>query len=120
MQKSDELKNNVAGEMITTQKKNEMIRLNAKIKKATDIFDKNRDVAQFLKHVTYNDKFESVFKARIFINGVDDDGADDDGSDDPIIPNTFNDQLNFLSALKRKNALADTSPTKRRRVVLVI
>lgn len=121
MQKSDELKNNLAHEMIFSTKKDEMIRLNAKIKKATEIFDKSRDVSEFLKNVTCKDKFESVFKARIFIVGVDDDGYDDDdGVDEPIIPNTFNDQLNFLTALKRKNEQKDNIPNKRRRVVFVI
>lgn len=121
MQRSDELKNNVASAMITTRKSNEMIHLNRKIKKATDIFDGNRDVGEFLKNVTFKDKFESFFKARIFIVGVDDDDADDDDDfDGPIIPNTFNDQLNFLTAsLKRKNERPDDSP-KKRWIVLAI
>lgn len=99
MHKSDELKNNIAGEMITTKRSQEKIRLNEKINKATELFNKSQNVDMFLKNVTFNTRLESCFKERIFIAGLDEDDFIDDSDDEDIIPNWFNVELNFRPPL---------------------
>ncbi|KAJ6639505.1 PiggyBac transposable element-derived protein 4, partial [Pseudolycoriella hygida] len=122
MQKSDELKNSVACEMtITKRRSKDMILLDARIKKATDIFNESPNVATFLKNLTYDSKLESSFKARIFLAGVDNDDWDDDCNepDGPIIPNCFNEQLNFRTALLKRKAESKSFIADKRRELKV-
>lgn len=107
MQRSDELRNNVAGEMIVTARSKEMKRLDEKIIRATNEFKKEKDVSLFLKNVTYNDRFESFFKIRIFIEGVDKDTDFIDDSDHKIIPNSCNINLNFVRRALKRRATVD-------------
>lgn len=96
MNKSDELINVAAGEMLDTRKNREMIRLNKKIEDATTKFNQDQNVKRFLKKIIFNDKLESFFKERIYIDGVDmEDDDDDDDYDETIIPNKKNLKSNF-------------------------
>lgn len=105
LHKSDELKNNMGGLMIETQQSNEIIRLNKKIIQATDLFKKDQNIEAFLKNITFKDRLESFFTARIFIEGLDNESEfiDDDDCESEIIPNWLNPELNFVrKPLKRK------------------
>lgn len=115
--KSDELKSHVGNRMFTTRRqKKDITRLNETINNATDIYKKNKNIEEFLAHITFGKRLESFFKERIFIFGVDKDDFDDecDDFDDVIIPNSLNVELNFeCQPLKRKIANQGGSNTKR-------
>lgn len=51
MDKSDRISKAMKGEMISTKRNQDMVRLNEKIVKATKLFEEDEDVSSFLKHV---------------------------------------------------------------------
>lgn len=96
MDKTDELNQHSLGLMFKTKNGSDEINgLNKKIEEATKIFHKERDVARFLRNVTFGDKLEVFFKERIYFDGVDDYNFDEDSGfeeneEEDFIPNDFN------------------------------
>lgn len=119
--KSDELKNHVGSLMYTTRGSQEMSRLNDTINKATAIYNKNKNIEEFLANITFSKRLESFFKERIFIVGVDNDDLDDDNADyeDVIIPNSFNVELNFERRPLKRTIANQGGSNKKRQVTLV-
>lgn len=102
--RSDELVRIMAGDMIEKRRNNAMKTLDKKIKKATQKFNDDEDVARFLDRVTFNEDFRIHFKERIFIDGVDEASKvnNDDDEDDEVIPNDFLKISNIRKSHPRK------------------
>lgn len=60
-----------AGAMLKPRLKKETVRLNKKIKKATKLFNKTEDVAQFFDNITFNDELANIFNVRESHDGID-------------------------------------------------
>lgn len=103
MLKSDELEQVVLG-LMSNRKKKETIRLNEKIKRATELFDETRDLEQFLDNVTFNDDLSNIYNLRESVH-------DDLDEYDEIIPNDYNEQTEFRKKHQRKAVKRKASST---------
>lgn len=73
--------------MFKVYEKEKTTSLNKKIKDATEIFDRTKDVGRFLQNVTYDIRLDVLLKERLTYNEMDEDEKLDY---DEIIPNSFN------------------------------
>lgn len=103
MDKSDELKRIVAGEIITFKRNKAMKKLDSKIEDATKEFEETQDVEAFLNSVTVNEKIQNFFKERIYLEGIDDEKYStlDYEDEDEFIPNDFRESSCFRKQFPR-------------------
>lgn len=106
MDKSDLISRARKGEMITTTRNRDMIRLNDKIETATKLFEEEQDVEKFLRRVTFEENLELFVKDQV--NIMDADGLDDDyfdcEADEEVVPNHYNVESDFRKSHPRKAA----------------
>lgn len=103
MLKADELVKHVKGKMFDKRRTGRMIELNKKIDNATETFEKTLDVKRFLRNMTYQSIFDTLFRNEILFEGENESDIEDENNDDSVEYFTYNDinaVCNFQPPLK--------------------
>ncbi|KAJ6647973.1 hypothetical protein Bhyg_03198 [Pseudolycoriella hygida] len=94
MDKSHQITRATRGEMIVTKRSKDMIRLNEKIVRATNSFEEDLNVSNFLKRAAFEENLELYVKNQV--NIMDDDHEEiDNENNDEIIPNDYDRESDF-------------------------
>lgn len=101
MDKTDELEKHKLGAIFKRTCSKRMIELNKKIEDSTKIFEATLNVEKFIRNMTYQSKFDRIFKSDIVFKGESDEiEENDDESDEIFEGNYFNEACIFQPPIK--------------------
>lgn len=103
MDKSDIISRAEKGAM--TNRSKDMIRLNAKIAKASELFTVEQDVEKFLRRVTFEEDLQLFVKNQVNIMDDSDDTDEESEIEEDVIPNNYNPESDFRKAHPRAAAM---------------